>query len=251
MRAGRAVEISVSPLFSLLQKENLGEPHTIFAGGERYFSPRFRAVADQVLQEELAEAGLGDKEDYLDFVDMVNVAQRASTEFYGWVTGVGENFGVLVASYGRKAVSLVRFGDNVCFERCDVERMAERLVSRLPEVPVVRGDAISVNHAEFHAKLRASGSYMRRAAGARPDGARRLDALLDARRRFVTKIYAAKKDARGVRTRSDRWVTILDLVDGRWALSVNETRQEKWINAAPGTPQLISDKLAELARSIR
>jgi hypothetical protein len=248
----RAVEISVSPLFSLLQRENLGEPHTILAGGERYFSPRFGVEAEQVIQQELKDAGLGDKKDYLEFVDVVNVVQQASVEFYGWVTGVGENYGVLVASRGRQAVSAVRTGENVRFERCDVDRMLDVLVSRLPDVPVGRGEPFTVGHADFHSpRSRAPGSVMRRSVSARPEAARRLDALLDARRRYVTKIYAAKLDVDGFRQRSERWVTVLDLVDGRWVLSVTQARHQKWIGVGPGTSQSISERLVELARSVR
>ena len=106
MRTGRAVSISVFPLLSLMRKENLGEPHAVFAGGERYVSPRFAAQAEQVLQQELAEAGLGDRRDYLEFVDLVTVVQQATVEYYGWVTAVDEDYSVLVASHGRRAVLL-------------------------------------------------------------------------------------------------------------------------------------------------
>lgn len=251
MKAGRTVEISVSPLFSLLQRENLGDPHTLFAGGERYCSPRFAERAEKVIQRELADAGLGDKRDYVDFVDMIGVAQQATAEFYGWVFGTDENYGVLVASLGRQAVRLVRSGDAVRVERCDPERLVDALVERLPGVPAARGDSLSVGHAEFHARSQAPGSVMRKAGVARPEAARRLDALLGAKRRYVTKLYAAKRDSRGVRQRSQRWITVIDVADGRWALSVVQGKRGKWINAAPGTPSLIADRLGELARSVR
>lgn len=251
MRAGRTVEISVSPLFTLLQRENLGDPHTVFAGGERYFSPRFATQTEKIIQRELADAGLGDERDYLDFVDMMTVVQHATAEFYGWVIGVDEDYGVLVASHGRQAVRLTRTGDVVRVERCEPERMIAALVERLPEAGAGRGEPISVGHAGFHARSRAPGSVMRRAGAARPEAARRLDALLLAERRTVTKLYAATRDASGVRHRSERWITVLDLVDGRWVLSVTESKHQKWINAAPGTPALVADRLAELARTAR
>jgi hypothetical protein len=252
MKAGRAVEISVSPLFSLLQAENLGEPHTILAGGERYVSPRFYGGFERVVRQELSDAGLGDKRDYLEFLDLVNVVQRASSEFYGWVTGAGQDYGLLVASLGRQAVSVLRVGETLRFERRDADQMVDALVWSLPEVAAGRGEAVSVSHAEFHAsQSRAPGSVMRRASAARPEGARRLDALLDLPRRYVSKIYAAKRDAGGNRQRSERWLTVLDLVDGRWALSVTQARRQKWIRAAPGTPQLVGDWVTELARTIR
>jgi ESX secretion-associated protein EspG len=252
MRTGRAVEISVFPLLSLIQKENLGEPHALFAGGERYVSPRFAAEAERVLQQELKDAGLGERRDYLEFVDLVNVVQRATSEFYGWVTSVDESYGVLAGSYGRNAVTLARLGERVRLERCDPNRMLEALVWRLPDVSVARGDSYSVRHTDFHApRARVDGSVMRRSASARPEGARRLDALLDARRYAVTKLYAAKRDSGGYRQRSEQWLTVLDLVDGRWTLSVNQARGERWINAAPGTPSVITERLVELARTVR
>jgi hypothetical protein len=120
----------------------------------------------------------------------------------------------------------------------------------LPEVPAGRGDSFSIGHADFHSRSRA-GTVMRRSAPTRPETARRLDTLLDARRRYVTKLYAAKRDDDGFRQRSQRWVTILDLVDGRWVLSVTQARGEKWISAGPGTSQVVADRLVELARSVR
>jgi hypothetical protein len=251
MRTGRAVELSVFPLLGLMQKENLGEPHAIFAGGERYVSPRFAVQAEQVVRRELEGAGLGERGDYLEFVEMVGVVAQAGIEYYGWVTTTDEAYAVLAAASGRSAVLVVRSGERVRVERCDVDRMIERLVWRLPDVAVGQGEPISVRHADFHARGRAEGSVMRRSAAARPEGARRLDALLKAERQAVTKLYVAKRDLNGVRQRSERWLTVLDLVDGRWALSVAQGRGERWINAAPGTPSLIASRLVELGVSAR
>ncbi|MFC4854984.1 ESX secretion-associated protein EspG [Actinophytocola glycyrrhizae] len=249
MRTGREVELSVLPLLSLMQKENLGEPHAIFAGGERYVSPRFSAEAQRVVQRDLAGAGLGERADFDAFLDLVNVVQRADAEYYGWVTTADESYSVLVAAHGRSAVLVVRSGERVRFERCDLDRMIETLVWRLPDNGVAHGEPFSVRHNDFHApRGRADGSVMRRSAAARPEAARRLDALLDARRSAVAKLYAARRDMNGVRQRSERWLTVLDLVDGRWALSVAQARGQRWIHVAPGTHQHIGDRVLELAR---
>jgi hypothetical protein len=248
MRTGRAVEISVFPLISLIQKENLGEPHVVFAGGERYVSPRFAAEAERVIQQELKAAGLGERQDYRDFVDLVSVVQRADIEYYGWATTTSETYGVLVAAFGRDAVLLVRSGEHVRFERCDRDRMIEALIWRLPETAVARGDSFSVSHADFHApRSRAAGSVMRRTAPTRSEAARRLDALLGEQRRSVTKLYAAKRDGSGIRRRSEQWLTLLDLAVGRWALSVAQSRHEQRIFAAPGTAKVVGERLLELA----
>ena len=240
-------EIAVSPLFSLLQAASLGQPHAILAGGERYFSHRSAGPADRVVQQELKEAGLGEKRDYLEFVELVTVVQRAAVEFYGWVAGVDGDYGVLVASLGRRAVCLVRRGDCVRFTRCAADRMVETLVGRLPDVAAADGGSITVGHDEFHA---VPGGLMRRST-TRPDGARRLDALLDTRRLHIAKLYAARRDDDGNRRRSEQWVSVLDLVDGRWVLGVTQARHERWISAGPGTPRVIAGRLGALARSIR
>jgi predicted RecB family endonuclease len=240
MRTGHAVELSVFPLVSLIRKQSLGEPHAVFAGGELYVSHRLAAEAERALQQELG--------DHREIIELLNVVQRATFEYYGWVTSVDDHYGVLVASLGRQAVSLVRNGESVRFERCDADRLAEALV--LPDAAAGRGETVSVSHADFHSS-RAPGTVMRRTAPSRPPTARRLDALLNARRVAVTKLYAARRDEDGVRQRSERWLTLLDLVDGRWVLSVGHARREKWINATPGTPRVVADGLAELARSIR
>jgi hypothetical protein len=252
MRAGHSVEISVYPLLSLMRKENLGEPHAIFVGGERYVSPRFAAEAERVLHRELAQAGLGNRSDYLDFVELVDAVQRCGIEYYGWVTTAEEAYAVLAVSFQRVGVLVVRSGERVRFERCDADRITESLVWRLPDVGVAGGDGFSVRHKDFHAPHgRAEGSVMRRSSAARPEGARKLDNLLKVQRLSVAKLYAAKRDAAGARQRAERWLTVLDLVDGRWALSVTASRGERWIHAAPGTHEVIGARLGELAASIR
>jgi hypothetical protein len=251
MGAGRAVELSVFPLLSVIQREKLGEPHTIFAGGERYVSSRFAEEAAQALQRELADAGYGERQDYLAFIDTLAIVQRAELEYYGWVTATDITYSVLVASVGRVAVTVVRSGDRVVFERGDADRIADSLVYKLPDVGAGKGDLIAVNASDFTASLRARGSVMRRSSAARPEAARRLDALLTTQRLSVAKLYAARRDASGVRTRSERWLTVLDLVDGRWAMSVSQARGHRWIHAAPGTDQHVAGKLVELGVSAR
>ncbi len=249
MRTERKVELSVFPLLSLVKKERLGEPHAVFAGGERYVSPRFAEEAERAVRQDLAEAGLGEPRDLTEFLDLVTVVQQADIEYYGWVTTTDEAYSILVAAQGRTAVLVVRSGERVRFEPCDLDRMVETLVWRLPDVGVARGEAFSVLHSDFHApRGRTDGGVMRRTAPARPEGARRLDALLKTERITVAKLYAAKRDGNGVRQRSERWLTVLDTAQGRWAVSVTESRRQQWIHVAPGSQQYIADRVLELAR---
>lgn len=251
MRVRRAVELSVVPLFNLIQKENLGDPHPILSGGEGYVSPRFAAEWEREWRKDLADAGLGDREALRDFVNTLALVQRAGTEYYAWVGTNDESYALLVVASGRRAASLTRVGDRVTFEWADPDRLVESLVYRLPEVPAARGESISVLADEFAAaNSRPRGSVMRRSAAARPDGVRRLAALLKAPRLGVAKLYAAARDPGGNRHRSDEWINVLDLADGRWAVYATRGRGQRAINAVPVTTQLLASKLIELRRTV-
>ncbi len=248
----RVVELPVLPLVGLLGRENLGDPHAIFAGGERYVSPRFADAAAATLREELAGAGLGHRDALDDFVDTLTLVQRATVEFYGWVSGGADDHALLVASAGRRAVAVVRAGERVRFEAADPDRLVETLVQRLPAVRPGTGESISVLAAEFGSRGgRQPGSIMRRTGSGRSDGARRLDALLREPRVGGAKLYAAARDRAGVRSRSAEWLTVLDLAGGRWIVYPTLGRGERAVNAVPATPQLVAAKLGELQRTIR
>lgn len=252
VRGGRAVELPVLALAGLLRRENLGDPHAIFAGGERYVSPRFADEAEALLRQELADAGLGGRDALHDFLDTLALVQRASVEFYGWISSGDEDAALLAAAAGRRAVAVVRIGDRVRFEPVDPDRLAEAVVLRLPDVRAGIGDAVSVLATEFRARSnREPGSIMRRSGSGRSDGARRLDALLKEPRIGGAKLYAAVRDRAGVRTRSAEWLTVLDLAGGRWLTYPTLGRGERAFNAVPATPQLLTAKLDELGRTIR
>jgi ESX secretion-associated protein EspG len=249
--AGRTVELSILPLLGVIRQEGLGPPHAMFVGGERYVSARFTEQAARALRQELAAAGLGERPDYLEFLDSLTVVQQAEREYYGWVTGVDLTYSVLVASVGRVAVTVVRSGDRVVVERGDVDRMVDDLVCRLPDVRVADGEPIAVRATEFDVSGRGRGTVMRRSGSARPEAARRLDGLLGTRRVSVAKLYAARRDDEGTRVRAERWLTVLDLVDGRWAVSVSQVKGQRWLHAAPGTDQHLVGRLVELGVSAR
>lgn len=252
LRDRRGVELPVLALVSLLRRENLGDPHAIFAGGERYVSPRFADEAAALLRHELADAGLGGRDVLDDFVDRLALVQRAAVEFYGWVSTEHGDYALLAASAGRRAIVVTRTGDSVRLEPADPDRLVETLVRRLPDVPPGHGDSVSVLAAEFASRGdRQPGSIMRRSGSGRSDQARRLDALLKEPRLGGAKLYAAARDRAGVRSRSVEWLTVLDLVTGRWVVYPTLGRGERAINAVPGTPQLLATKLGELARTLR
>lgn len=245
-----AVELSVHPLIALIHKENLGDPHPVLAGGEEYVSHRFTDEAERSVRAELAGAGLTDRSQLADFTGMMSIIQTARTEFYGWVSGDGGTYAVLVAANGRNAFALTRRGDRISFRRVSADRMPEALMERLPEVPPGRGESISVREVEV-TKSEPRQVMRRVSSPTRSEQARRLDALLRAPRRGIAKLYAARRDDAGNRVRSREWLTLLDVADGRWAIYATAGRSERAVNAVAATPALVATRLTELLRPAR
>lgn len=250
MQAGRsAVELSVYPLFSVIQQENLGDPHPVFGGGEGYVSPRFDAEARRWLRAELAEAGLSDRDRMTDFTGMLSIVQTARVEFYGWVTVGDDTYAVLAAAHGHNAFALTRRGDRVSFRRVRPDRLAEAVLEQLPDLPPGRGESISVREAEVgRAGPR---PVMRRASGGVPQSeqVRRFNALVRTPRLGGAKFYAARRDDAGQRIRSQSWLDLIDLPGGRWAIYATTARGERTVNAVPATAPLVAAKLNDLLRT--
>lgn len=243
--------MSLWALLSLVQRDNLGDPHPILAGGELYVSPRFAADAERAFRADLAGAGLDDRDRLTELRNTVALVHRsARTEYYGWIKRGDEVSAVLVAAMGRIAAVLTRVGDRVRVERADSKQLTESLLRRLPEAPAGRGESITLREADYsRVHARSAGSVLRRSAATLPEQNRRLDTLLKAPRRAVTRLYAASRDDAGNRARSREWITVLDLEHGRWTVYTSLGPGEQAITAVPGTPQLLSTKLTALLRS--
>ncbi len=247
------VELSVDTLYRLLKQQNLGEPHPLFAGGERYYSPRFQQESDARLRAELDRAGVNTARGVdPGFLDLLAVLHRGATEYYGWLHDAEGPYSVLVAVAGRSAALAQRVGERVTFEQVDAGRALESFVFRLPNVPAARGEALSVRAADLAQPVapEVGGFRMSRPHSATPPAARRLRALMSSPRVGGGKLYTAKRDHHGKRRRSADWVSFVDLVDGRWAVYSSSGRGERSVNAVPGTAQLLSRRLVELQRAL-
>lgn len=232
MPTRHTVELSLTDLFDLVQRENLGQPHAVLAGGEHCRVPRL--------------AGHGTRLD--DYVrDAVVLAHRARVEYYGWVHSGADSYAVLVAATGRAAVVLTRTGDRVTVDIVESDRLVESMIHRLPDVPAGHGAAISIRAADLAG---AGGEVLRAPVLGRPQEARRLDALLRAPRSGGARLYTARRDQGGTRHRAKECVTVLDIAQhGRWIAYATTGRGERAVNAVPATAQLLAATLTGLWRS--
>ncbi|MBC6449106.1 ESX secretion-associated protein EspG [Actinokineospora xionganensis] len=240
------VELSVTTLFRLLDKANLGEPHVIFAGGARYYSPRFQQETDARLRRELDAAGVnGPRGVAPDFLDLLSVIQRAAVEYFGYFHDAEGPYSVVTAAVGRQAVLAERVENTVTFERVEPTRLLDAFLFRLPNVPAARGESISVRLSDLDAP---KSDGFARSAG--PPQARRLQELMKQPRLGGAKLYTAKRDQRGKRLRAADWITAIDVQQGRWAV-YKTSRGESSVTAVPGTPQLIATRMRELQDTIK
>ena len=235
--------IDVAELVSVIQRENLGEPHAVLAGGERYFSPRFQTEPPGVADDELRDA--------------LALVQYARVEHYAWISNAAGPSAALVAAIGRAAILLTRTGDQVTLAGTDPDRLVESLIRQLPNVPAGRGESISVRVADYTPPGAASdrdvpGFLLHKpSSSARSQEARQLDVLLQVPRLGGAKLYTARRDQSGTRRRAQDWITVLDLTrHGRWVLYAKTGRGERAVNALPGTPQVLTAKLSELHTSL-
>ncbi|GAA4432364.1 ESX secretion-associated protein EspG [Actinokineospora soli] len=244
MQTTAKVELSVEVLHQALALLDLGEPHALFTGGERYYSPRFKQESDAALHRALHAAGVGGPHGVDPaFADLLTVMQRRHVEFYGWMQDAEGPYSVLTAASGRAAVLAERVRDTVTFEWIDANRLLDAFLHRLPTTPPARGEALSVRIEDLEPPT--GDLLMRRSAAAdRPPAARRLDMLLKAERVGGAKLYTAKRDVYGKRVRAQSWVDVIDLREGRWAL--HKPAGQPFVTAVPGTPQVIGTRLSEL-----
>jgi hypothetical protein len=233
------VELSVATLYRLLGQLDLGEPHPLFTGGERYYSPRLRQEADAEFRAALIAAGVIGR-DGLDqgFVELLTVMQRGQVEYYGWLHDAEGPYSVLTAAAGRVGVLAERIEDTVTFEAVEAGRLLDAFLYRLPSTPPARGEALSVRVRD----LAESDGFPRRL----PPPARRLEALLKTERTGGGKLYTARRDPRGKRVRATAWVDVIDVAAGRWALYRVAGGGEPFVTAVPGTTQVIGKRLSEL-----
>ena len=239
----RSITLPLTAIVRLLQQNNLGEPHVVLAGGERYYSPRFKEENDRELREQLGDVDPGD------VYDSLSLIQYADTEYYGWVDAGNGDEAILLAGLRGNGVMLIRSGDHVTLNRTGADRLAETLVAQLPGTPPGKGESISIRAGEYGKST--SSSRLQAARSSRPHGVRRMEALLAAPRFGGGKLYAAIRDEEGRRVRSADWVTYLDIADyGRWLVYAADGRGERSVTAVPGTPDRLAAKLHDLARTI-
>jgi hypothetical protein len=240
------VQVSLPTLIAAINIEGLGEPHAVLAGAERFISRRVRHQAEAMVWDELNRGELARGNRLTDDVrDMLTTIQRAGVEYFGWVTGPEISRAVLAAAVGRDAALLARNGDTVHIERVRPEDLIGAFLAQLPEVPPARAAAISVRAQDIGKAPERRGYMVRNRPGVDPH-LRRLNAVMKEPRLGGGKLYTAHRDHTGARWRSKSWITVVDVLSGRWAIYTTGEGEQRCVNAVPGTRQFLASRLAAL-----
>ncbi|MEU3273769.1 ESX secretion-associated protein EspG [Saccharomonospora sp. NPDC006951] len=226
------MELSLHTLLAAMRWAGCGEPHLIFAGGNRYLPP---AADDRLKREMLSELtglGLADGTGLEpDFEHVLRIIDRPYTEYYAYLRAHEQHYGVLVAVQASSAVVASHHAEWVRLDIVADEDLPSVLVSRLPPV----------TPAEFTPFSVAAHDY----PGYRLE-ARWLDRILTAPQFGMGHLHAARRTKNGNRTRAKRPVSYLDTEYGRVGI---ERDTSDYLTVFPGEPGRLASRLAA-ARSI-
>ncbi|MDV6012560.1 ESX secretion-associated protein EspG [Haloechinothrix sp. LS1_15] len=243
----RPVTISLETYATLLDKENLGDPHTTLVGGSRWYPPEVRQQRDVRVLRELTDQGLtsGNRASD-DFRDTLVTMQRPAVEYYTIASIDGTTTTIRAAAHGRDALLITSHGEQIEIAPIPAEQMGARLAAALPTVPAARVHSMSCDPADLDAaeKGEAFGS------DASSRDAKRMKRFLDQDRSAAGQLYAAIRDGHGRRyvnrTPVPFWLDTTEA--GRALLSPTEGG---WITLIGADVMTIANKLSELENSLR
>lgn len=237
------IELPLDALTAVLRWENVDQPHPVLASELRWRTADEQRRVDQATLAELDEVGLvTDGSVDQDFRDVMAVLARPTVEYFGWMSTLHGDVGVLVASNGSLAVLAITENDTVWLSQVGTETLAETLVAQMPPLGPARGRSLNIVEADAD----------------RPDvpDANLLSALMASPRLGAGQLYTAVRDHLGRRQKTTRPLTYMDIQEGRpaqgrWMTRTSVTGSgEKWVFAAPASAQGIVAKLNEMNREL-
>lgn len=251
----RPLALPVDTLARLLEVARVGEPHLTLAPRPTW---RPRAARDDLAAARYAElvaAGLVDGRGRVDAELTASLAVLCSpgVEYYGWVHGEGRTIALLAAAIGHEAVLAVRDDELVSVVQVSAQRLPERLVERLPDVPPAGGEPVDVLRSELAAAAdgwQSTGSGV----GIRPAGsgvrlARRIAELPTT---GGGELYVAQRDGGGRRRCTVEPLRFADTGTGRW---LNQTTRlpdrDHRILIMPARPANLVDRLYSMYAGLR
>jgi hypothetical protein len=241
----RWIDVPVSALAALTERERVGQLHVTLRPDALWLSDEDKASADQQIEHALAEAGLvdGRGRTAADFLDWLPLLTTASLEYYGWMTSGEETLGILAASRGLQGVVAVRAGEWVRVKAADRQQLAEALVAELPAMGAGGGHPRSVAVSTLAA------------AGKATD--RRLDPVVSDLVSLVQRpvsgsgeLYAGRRDEVGRYSRVEQPLHYADTDWGRYFTYTTGAGDDAEVHVGPAGAAVLAGILRDLGSGL-
>lgn len=240
------VSISLETYTTVLERENLGEPHATLSGGELWYPPEEVRSRDVRVLHELRGQGLVEGTRVSDdFRETLAVMQRPAVEYYTFATIKGSPVRIRTAAQGADAVLIVRAGDSFTVAPIPAEQLAVRLAAALPETPAAQLHSMSCAFADLRAVLKDEALP----GSASVSDARRMRRWLEKEQISSGHLYAAIGDGVSPRKASPAPLPVwFDTAEGRVLFS---PASNGWVNLAGADMLTIASKLEEQEKLLR
>lgn len=229
------VELPLDTLLTAMSLAGCGEPHLIFAGGERYIPP---SATERVNREALAELdslGLATKDGLVrDFEDALRTLDRPHTEYIAHARAGERQYGILVAVRGRSATVAVREDDSVRLNRVREADYAAVLVNQLPSAPPAEFTPFSVPQREIRGEPSSQ-------------GARTLASILEGPSGGLGYLHVARRAGGDNRREASEAICYVDAEPGRVGIARTEGEH---VTVFPGDEVRLASRLAAVRATL-
>ncbi|RJQ82566.1 ESX secretion-associated protein EspG [Pseudonocardiaceae bacterium YIM PH 21723] len=245
------ITLSLETVDTLVREENLGEAHIAVAAEPLWRNDEALAEARRLALDELRRTGLvSGGRAHPDLLAAIGLLCRSDREYFGWITAGDRSLSVLVAGTGNTAVLAVRTGDRLTLQPVPGDRLIEALVNRLPNMRPATGRSVTIHEDEVNGHTPRAGRDAPVWTGLDRDKSqsqalRSLNRILQLPRLGGGELYAAVRGRSGRRVKAPMGIGYIDTNEGRWTTHLTP---ERWIVAAPGSPQVVATRLQELSR---
>jgi hypothetical protein len=241
-----SVELSLNTFFAALSWAKCGEPHLIFAGGERYIPPSAQATVNGEAYEELSNLGLVNGNMLTeDFEHTLHVLNNADHEYFAFTRAGDNSHNLLTAISGKFAVTAGHYRECVWIEPSLRENPAESLITNLPDFPAAQFTAFSLTQKEWH-DLHADQNPDQNRYSPTPvptRAARKLQAFTQQDCHGLAEIHSSHRKSNGGKEHATNSLAYLDTDAGRVGIQTTGRENNKYINVFPGEPRQLMNRL--------
>jgi hypothetical protein len=214
------VQISLQTYKAMLARYNLGAPHLTLVGGEQWLPPEERVRLEAVTTDELAEAGLlrGGRLDE-EFLDTLQLIQSPPVEYYTYAGIDGQQVTLRAVRNRGEAVIVAAHSGMIYLLPTRPDTLTLDLAAQLPDTPPAAGvHSMSCSQRDYDAIEKGKSLPTSPSVA----DAKRMLSLMRLPRRNAGQLYAAIRDGRGRRVRTQAPPMWIDTDTGRF-LAISDT----------------------------